>query len=331
MRIIRGLFSFTLYLAILLTVLWTCAALWFDGPAARPLAGLLVAGYAVLTAILLVQFRPVTRSAMLYAVPFAVVLGWWLSIAPSNERDWQPEVGRLPSARVEGDIVTVDNVRDFEYRSDTDFTERWETRSYDLSKIEGVDLFISKWGSPLIAHTFVSWDFEGGPPLTISIETRKEVGESYSAVRGFFRQFELYYVVSNENDVARVRTDFRGENVYLYRLRGDPEKARALLLDYLKSVNALHETPAWYNALEHNCTTSIRQHVKYVVPEPWDWRVLVNGYLDEAGYEHGMINNTMPFDELRRRSHINERAKAAGRSDYSERIRDGLPARPGEN
>lgn len=331
MRIIRGLFSFTLYLAILLTVLWTCAALWFDGPAARPLAGLLVAGYAVLTAIVLVRFRPVTRSAMLYAVPFAVVLGWWLSIAPSNERDWQPEVARLPSARVEGDIVTVDNVRDFEYRSDTAFTERWETRSYDLSKIEGVDLFISKWGSPLIAHTFVSWDFEGGPPLTISIETRKEVGESYSAVRGFFRQFELYYVVSNENDVARVRTDFRGENVYLYRLRGDPEKARALLLDYLKSVNALHETPAWYNALEHNCTTSIRQHVQHVVPQPWDWRVLVNGYLDEAGYEHGTFNNTMPFDELRRRSHINERAKAAGRNDYSERIRDGLPARPGDD
>ncbi len=328
MRMIRELFSFTLYLTVLVTVLWTCAALWIDGPAARPLAGLFVAGYVVLTAIILVRFRPVTRSAMLYAVPFAVVLGWWLSIAPSNERDWQPEVARLASARVEGDIVTLDNVRDFEYRSDTDFTERWETRSYDLSKIEGVDLFISHWGSPLIAHTFVSWDFDGGPPLTISIETRKEKGESYSAVRGFFRHFELYYVVSTEDDVARVRTNFRDENVYLYRLRGDPEKARALLLDYLKSVNALHNSPAWYNALVHNCTTSIRQHVKHVVPAPWDWRVLVNGYLDEAGYEHGTINNTMSFDELRRRSHINERAKAAGPSEFSERIRDGLPARP---
>ncbi len=331
MRVIRGVLAFALYLAVVLTALWACAALWIDGPSTRPLAGLLVAGYAVLTAIVLVRFRPVIRSAMLYAVPFAAVLGWWLSIAPSNERDWQPEVARLPSARVEGDIVTVENVRDFEYRSGTEFTERWETRVYDLSKIVGVDLFISHWGSPLIAHTFVSWDFEGGSPLTISIETRKEVGETYSAVRGFFRQFELYYVVSNETDVARVRTDFRGENVYLYRLRGDPEKARALLLDYLKSVNALHETPTWYNALEHNCTTSIRQHARHVVPAPWDWRVLVNGYLDESGYEHGTINNTMPFEELRRLSHINERAKAAGRSGYSERIRDGLPARPADD
>jgi len=331
MRMIRGLFSSALYLAVLLTALWTCAALWIDGPPNRPLAGLLVVGYVVLTAIVVVRFRPITRSAMLYAVPFAVVLGWWLSIAPSNERNWLPEVARLPLARVEGDIVTIHNVRNFEYRSDTDFTERWETRSYNLSKIKGVDLFISRWGSPLIAHTFVSWDFEGGPPLTISIETRKEVGESYSAILGFFRQFELYYVVSTENDVARVRTDFRGENVYLYRVRGTPEKARALLLDYLKSVNALHETPAWYNALKHNCTTSIRQHVQHVAPRPWDWRVLVNGYLDEAGYEHGTLNNSMPFDELRRRSHINERAKAAGRNDYSERIRDGLPARPSKD
>ncbi len=135
---IRVLFSFALYLAVLLTALWACAALWIDGPAARPLAGLLVAGYAVLTAIVLVRFRPATRCAMLYAVPFAVVLGWWLSISPSNERDWQPEVARLPVARADGDIVTIDNVRDFEYRSNTDFTERWETRSYDLSKIEGV-------------------------------------------------------------------------------------------------------------------------------------------------------------------------------------------------
>ena len=329
-RIIRRLSSFALYLAVLLTFLWACAALWIDGPRARLLATLLVAGYAVLTAIVLVRFRPIYRSAIVYTLPFALVLAWWLSISPSNEREWQPDVARLPLARMEGDIVHIDNVRDFDYRSSDDFVERWETRSYDLSRVEGVDLFISHWGSPLIAHTFVSWDFEGASPLTISIETRKEVGESYSAVRGFFRQYELYYVVSDESDVARLRTNFRGETVYLYRLRGSPEVARALLLDYLESVNALHKTPAWYNALVHNCTTSIRQHVRHVVPVWWDWRVLVNGYLDEAGYDHGTINNTIPFDELRQRSRINDRAKTAGRDDYSERIRDGLPARPSD-
>lgn len=331
MGIIRRLVSISLYLIVVLALLWAGAALWIDGPASRALAGLIAAGYAILTVILLVRFRPVARSAMLCAVPFVIVFGWWLSIAPSNDRDWQAEVARLPLARFEGDIVTIENVRDFDYRTETDFTERWETRSYDLSKIRGVDLFVSYWGSPLIAHTFVSWDFEGGPPLTISIETRKEVGESYSAVRGFFRQYELYYVVSNEHDLARVRTNVRGETVYLYRLRSSPEAARELLLDYLKSVNALNEIPVWYNALEQNCTTSIRQHVQRVVSTPFDWRVLVNGYLDEAGYENGAINNTMPFDELRRRSQINERANADGPGDYSKRIRHGLPARPASN
>jgi len=330
MQIMRRLFSFTLYLAILLSTLWACAALWIDGPTARPLAFLLIVSYAVLTTVVLVRFKPVTQSAIIYAVPFVIVLGWWLSIAPSNERQWQPDVTRLPLADLKGDIAIIKNVRNFDYRSDTDFTERWETRSYDLSKIKGVDLFISHWGSPLIAHTFVSWDFEGARPLTISIETRKEIGETYSALRGFFRQFELYYVVSTENDVARVRTNFRGETVYLYRLRSSPEKARALLVDYLKSINALHKTPVWYNALRHNCTTSIRQHAQHVVPSPWDWRILVNGYLDEAGYEYGTINNTMPFDKLHRRSNITARAKEAGPNDFSKSIRDGLPGRPGK-
>jgi len=327
-RIIRGLFTLVLYLAVLLASVWACAALWIDGPAARSLAGLLVAGYVALTAVVLIRFRPIRRSSLISVLPFAVVLGWWLTIEPSNDRQWQAEVARLASARIEGDIVHIENVRNFEHRSPTDVTERWETRTYDLSKIRGVDIFLSRWGPPLIAHTFVSWDFEDGPPLTVSIETRKEVGESYSAVRGFFRQFELYYVVSTEEDIAGVRTHVRGEDVYLYRLRGTPEEARLLLLDYLKTLNALYEKPAWYNAIEHNCTTSIRQHAQRVVPSPWDWRVLVNGYLDEAGYEHGTVNNTMPFEELRRLSHINARAKAVGPAEYSERIRVGLPARP---
>lgn len=329
MRVTRKVVSVALYLAVLLTMLWACVALWIDGPSSRPLAGLLAASYAILTVILLVRVRPVARSAVLCIMPFGAVLGWWLSIAPSNDRDWQAEVARLPSAQIDGNIVTIENVRDFDHRSETDVTERWETRPYDLSKITGVDLFKSHWGSSLIAHTFVSWEFEEGPHLTISIETRKEVGESYSALRGFFRQYELYYVVSNENDLARVRTNVRGETVYLYRLRSKPWEARALLLDYLKSVNDLRRTPAWYNALKYNCTTLIRRHIQAVVPVPFDWRVLVNGYLDEAAYENGTINTTMPFDELHRISRINERATANRPDSYSARIRDGLPTRPG--
>lgn len=274
--------------------------------------------------------RPLVRALGAYVLLFAVVLAWWLSIEPSQDRVWLPDVAQLPSGRIEGNVLTIKNVRNFDYRSETDYTARWETRTYDLSKLVGVDLFMSYWGSPLIAHTFVSWEFEDAPPLTVSIETRKEVGETYSTVKGFFRQFELYYVVSDERDVAKLRTNYRGEQVYLYRLRGSPALTRKLLDDYLVSISRLSVQPAWYNALVHNCTTSIRQHVKHVIArDRWDWRILVNGYLDRRAYERGTINTTLPFDEVRKRSHISPRARTAdGTENFSKVIREGLPERP---
>jgi hypothetical protein len=192
-------------------------------------------------------------------------------------------------------------------------------------------MFLCSWGSTLIAHTIASWDFLDGPPLAISIETRKERGESYSALRGFFRQFELYYVVADERDVIRLRTNFRGERVYLYHIRMSPENARAVLLDYLQAVNSLAKRPQWYNALTHNCTTTIRYHALQVgAGRPWDWRILANGHIDELSYERGTIDTSLPFPELKARSNITAKAKAAYDAiDFSARIRQGLPGRVG--
>ena len=324
-------FAFVLLLPfIVLSISWASAALWFDGAGSRPVAGMLAAGFAVISLCVLIWLRPLIRAVGAYVALFAVVVAWWLTLEPRNDRNWLPDVARLPRGQIEGDVLTLENVRNFDYRSPTDYTARWETRTYDLSKLRGLDLFLSYWGSPLIAHTFISWDFDDGPPLTISIETRKEVGEGYSAVKGFFRQFELYYVVSDERDVAKLRTNFRGEEVYLYRLRGTPDLSRKLLEDYLESINHLSVEPAWYNALVHNCTTSIRHHVKHVLPHRrWDWRILVNGYLDEAAYEHGTINTTAPFEEVRSRSFVSRRARAANATaNFSTVIREGLPDRP---
>ena len=323
-RIARGAL---LALALPLSILWSCAALWIDGPAARPLAGALAVGFAIAAVAALALLRPFRRGLGVYALLTACVLGWWLSLEPSNDRDWEPSVAHPPVAQIDGDLVTISNVRNFDYRSEDDFSERWETRTWDLSKLRGVDLFLSYWGSPWIAHTIVSWDFEGSEPLAISIETRKESHETYSAVRGFFRQFELYYVVADERDLIRVRTNHRGEDVYLYHLTMPPERARAVLLDYLREINELAEAARWYNAATHNCTTAIRYHIQQVAPEnPWDWRILVNGRLDELGYERGQVDTSLPFDELRRRSHIVERARAADASPaFSARIRAGLP------
>jgi hypothetical protein len=318
-------------IVLLLGVGWSVLALWFDGPASRPLAGALAALFALTCAGAAVRLRPFRRAALAVAVAIGLVVAWWLSIPPRNDRDWMPDVARLPHARVDGDRITIENVRDFHYRSENDFDVRWETRTWDLSKLRGVDLYLSSWGSPYIVHTIMSWEFADAPPLAISIETRKERGESYSAVRGFFRQYELYYVVADERDVVALRTNQRGERVWLYRLHTSPELARAVLLDYLREIDALAEHPRWYNALTHNCTTTIRYHVREVAPtRPLSWKLLVNGYLDQLAYERGTVDTSLPFDELRAESEITERARAIGDApDFSARIRAGLPGREG--
>jgi hypothetical protein len=310
---------------------WAAMALWIDGPASRPLAGTLVGGVLVGTVALPALLRPARRGLALWLALWLAVLGWWLSIPPRADRDWQPDVARLPSAEIRGDLVTIRNVRDFDYRSETDYTERWEDRTYDLSRLSGVDAYLSFWGPTLIAHTIISWDFDDGRHLAVSIETRKEKGEEYSAIRGFFRQFELYYVVADERDVVRLRTNYRGEQVYLYRLGSTREFARAFLLSYLEEVNELAREPAWYNAFTKNCTTAIRFQVQQAgVHNPWNWRLLVNGKADELLYMRGNVNTSLPFPELRERSDITERARAAGTDpEFSRLIREGLPPRPG--
>lgn len=310
-----------------LAVAWSSAAIWIDGPSRRPLAGVLATAFALGSAALARRSRPGWRAALVVAMAIAAVVLWWLRIPPRNDRDWLPEVARTARATIVGDHVTIENVRDFRWRSETDFDERWETRSWDLSRLAGVDLFFSQWDSPYILHTIVSWTFTEGPPLAISIETRKERGETYSAVRGFFRQFELYYVVADERDVIALRAGPRGERVRLYHVRMPVTEARAILLDYLRELNELAERPRWYNALTHNCTTTIREHVRLAGREnPWSWKILANGFLEELMYERGTIDTSLPFATLRARSDVTERARAAlDDPAFSVRIREGLP------
>jgi hypothetical protein len=329
LRIMSGAARGALALAILLFALWAGLGLWFRLPFPSPVRGAFSAAMAVIALAAAISVFTMRRLRRLLA--FAVVLAafalWWASIRASNDRDWMVDVAKPATAEFHGDLVTIRNVRNFDYRSETDFDERWEERTYDLSKITYWNLFLSYWSSPAIAHTIASWEFSDGPPLAISIETRKEKTESYSSVRGFFREYELYYVVADERDVVRLRTNYRGETVFLYRIRASPELARALLVNYLEEIDRLARHPRWYNAATHNCTTAIRQHVKHVVKgNPFNWRILVNGYLDELMYERGTIDTRIPFSELKALSDITERAKAADQDpDFSARIRNGIP------
>ena len=313
---------------VLLVTLWWALALYFAAPGPAMLQGALAAVYMLGTVALLMWLRPFRLALGIWAVALVVIVFWWTTILPSNEGDWQPDVAQLPSAEIEGDTLIVHNVRNVDYRTETDYTVRYEDRSYDLSKLRGLDLFMIYWGSPMIAHTIMSWQFEGSRPLAVSIETRKKVGQEYSALEGFFKQYEIIYVVADERDVVRLRTNYRGEEVYLYRLKTPIPQARALLLDYVRSMNDLVDHPQFYNALTDNCTTSIRRHVTHINPNapPFDWRFIANGYGDELMYERGNVDTRMSYLELRARSRINARATAADQDPFfSLRIREGIP------
>jgi Domain of unknown function (DUF4105) len=321
-----------LAVAIVLMTGWGALAIYYSDVMSATVRTGLSAGFLVVTVLVFACVRPRRYGVLVFLLGFTVLVGWWVSIPPSNSRDWQPDVAVLAGARIEGGRLRVENVRNNEYRTEADYTPRYETRVFDLARLRSVDLFVSTWGSPLIAHTILSFGFAGDTYLAISIETRKTHGEDYSAVKGFFKQYELIYVVADERDVVRLRTNFRGEQVVLYRLRTTPSVGRRVLLDYLRRVNRLRDHPEWYNALTHNCTTAIRGHMVPHIDHPGSilsWKILLNGYLDELLYERQSVDVRLPLAQLRARGHINARARDAdGDPAFSVRIREGVPTPP---
>jgi hypothetical protein len=305
---------------------WAAAALYFDVRIAWLRVPLAVVYVLALLAVWVVVKRR-WLAAVWTAWGFALVLAWWFTLQPSNDRDWQADLAVLAYADINGNQIALHNIRNCDYRTETDFDVRHYDKTFNLDKILTADLYMVYWGSPSMAHTMVSFGFEGGDYVCFSIETRKEKGEGYSAIKGLFRQFELIYVVGDERDLVRLRTNYRqGEDAYLYRLRGSPERVRTAFLDYVRRVNDLHRRPEWYSAVTHNCTTSIRMQRAAADRAPWDWRMLVNGYGDELLYERGAITTNLPLAELKQRCHINDCARAADQAaDFSQRIRQGVP------
>jgi len=286
--------------------------------------------YALTSVGVLVWVRPCRRAVAVFLAGFGVVLLGWLSIPARNDRIWQPEVAVLPFATFEGDLVTVHNIRNFDYRTETDFTPAYYDKTFDLRQLDAVDLIAVYWMGPDIAHTFLSFGFGKKDHLAVSIETRKEQGEGYSTIKGFFKQYELYYVVADERDVIRVRTNYRKdppEEVYLFSLHGPSGNGRRLFLEYMEEINALKERPEFYNTLTTNCTTTIWFNSR-VNPGhlPFSWKLLLSGHVPQYLYEASLLDTSLPFQELMTHSLINARAKAADQDpDFSQRIREGLP------
>ena len=267
---------------------------------------------------------------VVFAVLFVGVVVWWLSISPSHDREWRPEVAVMPRAIIDGDRVRLTGVRNFDYRNRDDFTVRYEQREMQLSHLAGLDFYVSYWSEGLVGHTFLSFIFDNASPLSISIETRPEVGEGFSPIASLFKQFELIYVVGEERDLVGVRTNHRRETVYLYRLNTSAEDARRLLLVYLARINELADRPEFYHLLSNSCTINIIRYANAAGRVGrFNIRHLLNGLIDSYLYHSGRVDTTLPFDELRRRSLINGAAQAAdGAPDFSQRIRASLPTIP---
>ena len=258
-----------------------------------------------------------------------ILLIVWIAIRPSNERDWSPDQALLPWAEFQGDQVTIRNIRNFTYASTTEYIPAYYDAVFDLKKIKSVDYVVepfSAWAGS--AHTFLTFGFADQQYVSISIEIRKEKGERFSAWKGLFKQFEIMYVIADEQDVIKLRSNFRRDQIFLYPIKAAPEKIAALFIDMLQGANRLKEQPEFYNTVTNTCATKIADHVNAVSPGriPWSYKLIFPGYSDELAYQLGLIDTDLPFTAIRRQYQINDRAERyADAPDFSVKIRQFAP------
>lgn len=327
-HVLRGLAMLFVLPVLVLAHAWATLAIWFaPQPSEAWLRGSLALAFALVGGWALFRSNRWRVRATYAAVFFAILAGWILLVQPLDRRDWREEVAVLPRATVNGDLVTITGVRDFDYRSRDDFTPRYETRQVRISHLTGVDFYVSFWMKGPIGHTFLSFTFDDAPPLSVSIETRPEKGEGFDPLASLFRRFELIYVVGEERDLVRLRTNFRDEDVFLYRLNVSPQAAQALFLEYVRRINELANRPEFYNLLSNSCTVNIVRYANLAGRQGgWSIRHYFNGWIDRYFYDEGYLDSDLPFAELRRRSDITAVSKAAGDGpDYPQKIRANLP------
>jgi hypothetical protein len=318
-----------LSLIIAATAAWGALALRYQAPGGR--------GTMILGTVLWVAFGLACIGALwcgqlaaglaAFALAHGMLLVWWKSLHPSNDRDWGDDVAQTVGGTIDGNIVTLDKVRDFLWRSNTDFTARWITRSYDLARLESIDMIVSYWALPSIAHMLISFGFGGNDYVVFSVEIRREKDQTFSEIGGFFKEFELVVIAAEERDIVRLRTNVRREDTYLFRLNFEPEVIRALFLSYVAEANALVREPRFYHTITDNCTTVLYRMLRRIVRRlPFSYRVLLSGYMPEYFYGIGRLDPRYPLEKLRALGYISERGRLADESPtYSADVRDRIP------
>lgn len=324
-NIIEILLSGAVYAVALVISLWTAGAIFYDLGGGKMLGWVLMIAWLTAVVAAFACLQALWQPFLLLLIVFGFFISWWRSQKPSHHRNWNPNFAVLPRIAIEGDSVTVQNVRNTEYRTLEDFSPRYETRQYRLSRLVGIDAIVVYWGSAWISHPMLIFDFGEDGRICFSIEVRYRQGQKYGFLRSLYRQQEIVYLISDERDAILKRSKYsKNHDVYLYRLKAAPEEIQRVFLEYVVSTNDLADSPRWYNGLTTNCTTSIyRQRADQV---EWDWRWLFNGRLDQMIYEHGRLNAELPFEELRQKSWVNDIANNADAEDFGDQIRRELSA-----
>jgi hypothetical protein len=308
---------------------WGCFALWYQIPGGQALKALSVVLWATFSLTVLVALWQgrLTIGAMTFALAFGGLLIWWTRLPPTNDQTWADDVARMTTGTVDGDRVTLHEVRNFDWHSQTDYIQRWETRSYALDRLRSADMIMSYWRGPAIAHMLISFGFDGDDHVVFSVEIRRRKSQEFSEIGGFFKEFELSIIAADERDVIRLRTNVRGEDAYLYRLHLPVSAMRSLFLGYIGEANSLVQTPRFYNTVTVNCTTLVYHMMKRIVGRlPLDYRLLFSGYLPAYVYAVGGLDRRYSLEQLRERGHITELAKQSDRSvTFSADIRRLVP------
>ena len=334
--LIKALLGSLFYLFVIVSSIWLCLALWIHQPFGAVFTYLTIACWLTLagsiTGIYFVQaiFKRKT-DVIIYLSCFSIAVACFLAMPPRNDRDWNPEVARILDYQQQGDLITLHNVRNFNWRTETDYDVRWETRQYDLSKLESLDIVLSYWTGDKIAHTLVSFGFSDGQHLSFSLEIRKEKHEQFSSIGGFFRQYELALIAADEKDIIYTRSNIRDERVYLYPVKISKPALQQLFLSYLNKGKALQQQPRWYNTIFSNCTTLIFDMVHAIKPLPADYRLIVSGMLPDYLYDIHALDAKYSLDDWYKMAFINPKVSDfKTRSDqsskaYSQKIRAHLP------
>ena len=330
----KKLLPFLFGIFVIFTSIWACMAFWYQQPLGHIFSLILIGtwlifAFASLGIFVSQYFFKRSTSCIIYSLAFICSLVWYFNIEARQDREWAPEVSKELTYEQHGNLVTLHHVRNFNWRSENDYDEKWETRTVDLNKISGVNVITSYWMGPQIAHTLVSFDFENSPPLTFSIEIRKEKGESFSALGGFFRKFELSLIAADEKDIIFTRSNIRHEQVYFFPVHMPKAEMRALFEEYLLTSKELKQTPKWYNTLTSNCTTIVFDMAQAISHHqyPSDYRLLLSGYLPNYLYDLNAFSHQWTMAEWYQNAHINpktEQQKHLTSEQFSALIRQGL-------